>query len=118
MSRELAKKHGFRIAKHASTRRSTLGGDKLAVAGVLSIGEHGNYPYTKDTQSAHVSAAAILRRHRRDLPQEQASRAGLQRQAPRLRLGRRQAHVRHGPRDEDSVPGRFVGAGGAGESRT
>jgi len=48
MSRELARKHGFRIAKSID-EALTLGSDKLAVAGVLSIGEHGNYPYTKDT---------------------------------------------------------------------
>src|SRR5262249_29858259 len=27
-----------------------LGGDRVAVAGVLSIGEHGEYPFTKDTK--------------------------------------------------------------------
>jgi hypothetical protein len=48
MSRDLAAKHGFRIAKTIE-EALTLGGDKLAVAGVLSIGEHGMYPYTKDT---------------------------------------------------------------------
>jgi len=48
MSRDLARKHGFRLAKTIE-EALTLGGDKIAVAGVLSIGEHGNYPYTKDT---------------------------------------------------------------------
>ena len=46
MSRDLAKKHGFHIARTIE-EAVTRGGDKLA--GVLSIGEHGNYPYTKDT---------------------------------------------------------------------
>jgi hypothetical protein len=74
MSRDLAKKHGFRIASSIEDAL-TLGGDKLAVAGVLSIGEHGNYPYTKDTNQ-HMyprrrffdGIAAVLRKHRRAVP--------------------------------------------------
>jgi len=48
MSREKAVKHGFRIA---STIRDalTLGSGQLQVAGVLCIGEHGEYPRTPDT---------------------------------------------------------------------
>jgi len=49
LSRDLAKKHNFRIARTIE-EAITLGGDKVAVAGVLSIGEHGTYPYTKDTR--------------------------------------------------------------------
>ncbi|MBI2809101.1 MAG: hypothetical protein HYX68_29310 [Planctomycetes bacterium] len=49
LSRELAKKHKFRIARTVE-EALTLGGDKIAVSGVLSIGEHGNYPFTKDTR--------------------------------------------------------------------
>ena len=40
MSRGLTKKHGFRIAKTIE-EAITLGGDKVAVAGVLSIGDDG-----------------------------------------------------------------------------
>lgn len=43
MSRDLAKKHGFKICDSIA-EALTLGGDKLVVDGVLSIGEHGNYP--------------------------------------------------------------------------
>ncbi|HVK09158.1 MAG TPA: hypothetical protein VM597_10315 [Gemmataceae bacterium] len=43
MSRALAAKHGFRLCKTID-EALTLGGDKLAVEGVLNIGEHGNYP--------------------------------------------------------------------------
>lgn len=43
MSRALAKKHGFTIFPTIADAL-TLGGDKLAVDGVLCIGEHGNYP--------------------------------------------------------------------------
>ena len=44
LSRGLAKKHGFRIAKTID-EAVTLGQNSLPVAGVLSIGEHGNYPH-------------------------------------------------------------------------
>ena len=43
MSRDLAKKYGFTIY-HTIADALTLGGDKLAVDGVLCIGEHGKYP--------------------------------------------------------------------------
>src|SRR4051794_14902305 len=43
LSRALAKKHGFTIARTIADAL-TLGGDKLAVDGVLCIGEHGDYP--------------------------------------------------------------------------
>lgn len=48
ISRAMAEKHGFRICETAE-EALTLGGKKLAVAGVLSICEHGDYPYTEDT---------------------------------------------------------------------
>ena len=48
MSREKAAKHGFRISP--SIRDAlTLGSGQLQVAGVLCIGEHGDYPRTPDT---------------------------------------------------------------------
>jgi hypothetical protein len=43
MSRALAKKYGFRIYDSIE-KALTLGGDKLAVDGVVCVGEHGNYP--------------------------------------------------------------------------
>lgn len=49
LSRKLAEKHGFRIASTID-EALTLGTNQLQVAGVLSIGEHGKYPYTTDTR--------------------------------------------------------------------
>lgn len=49
LSRELAETHGFRLAKSID-EAITLGTDKVQVAGVLSIGEHGDYPFTPDTK--------------------------------------------------------------------
>lgn len=43
MSRSLAKEHGFTIYDSVE-KALTLGGDKLAVDGVLLIAEHGKYP--------------------------------------------------------------------------
>jgi hypothetical protein len=43
LSRDLAAKHGFKLCQ-SIPEALTLGGDKLAVEGVLIIGEHGDYP--------------------------------------------------------------------------
>jgi hypothetical protein len=43
MSRELARRHGFRLCSTIA-EALTFGGDKLAVDGVLAIAEHGEYP--------------------------------------------------------------------------
>jgi hypothetical protein len=45
----LAEKYGFRIAATID-EALTHGTDRLQVAGVLSIGEHGEYPFTPDTK--------------------------------------------------------------------
>lgn len=52
MSRDLAKKHGFKITATVA-EALTLGGDKLAVDGVLSIGEHGTYPDNEKGQKLY-----------------------------------------------------------------
>src|SRR5262245_1171829 len=52
MSRDLAKKHGFRLCKTID-EALTLGTDKLAVEGVLSIGEHGTYPKSEKGQTLY-----------------------------------------------------------------
>jgi hypothetical protein len=48
LSRKLAEKHGFRLARTID-EALTLGTDQVQVAGVLSVGEHGNYPTVKET---------------------------------------------------------------------
>jgi len=49
LSRELAEKHGVRLASTID-EAITLGTDAVQVRGVLSIGEHGDYPLTPDTK--------------------------------------------------------------------
>jgi hypothetical protein len=49
LSRDLAKKHGFRLCSSID-EALTLGGDKLAVEGVLCVGEHGKYPENEKGQ--------------------------------------------------------------------
>src|SRR5205085_1777451 len=49
MSREKAKQHNVPIYP-TIWEALTLGGDRLAVDGVLLIGEHGNYPYNEKGQ--------------------------------------------------------------------
>ncbi len=48
MSRRLARKHGFRLARSID-EALTLGTGRLQVRGVLSIGEHGQYPRDPQT---------------------------------------------------------------------
>lgn len=52
MSRDLAQKHGFRITPTIA-EALTLGGNRLAVDGVLSIGEHGKYPQNEKEQTLY-----------------------------------------------------------------
>lgn len=49
LSRRLSKKYGFRIARTID-EAVTLGKKRIPVSGVLSIGEHGDYPSTPDTK--------------------------------------------------------------------
>ena len=51
-SREFAKKHGFTIYDSID-KALTLGGDKLAVDGVLMVAEHGNYPESEHGSIQH-----------------------------------------------------------------
>ena len=48
LCRDLSRKYGFRIT-NSIDEAVTLGQDRVPVAGVLSIAEHGRYPVTPDT---------------------------------------------------------------------
>jgi hypothetical protein len=52
LSRDLAKEHGFRVSDTIEDAL-TLGTGKLAVDGVLLIGEHGDYPYNAKAQKLY-----------------------------------------------------------------
>jgi hypothetical protein len=52
LSSELSRKFGFSLYRDAAAAL-TLGGDKLAVDGVLLIGEHGDYPYNAKGQKLY-----------------------------------------------------------------
>lgn len=52
LSREFAKEHDFTLYPEVAGAL-TLGGDKLAVDGVLLIGEHGDYPYNEKGQKQY-----------------------------------------------------------------
>lgn len=49
LSRDLAEKHGFRLSPTIADAL-TLGTGKLAVEGVINIGEHGTYPFNEKGQ--------------------------------------------------------------------
>ncbi len=73
IGREMARKHGVPIYPDIE-RALTLGTGKLAVDGVLLIGEHGNYPYNEIGQHMYPrrrffdAAAAVVRRDGRPVP--------------------------------------------------
>jgi len=74
LSVALAKKYGFAMAKTID-EALTLGTDSLAVAGVLSIGEHGKYSTVPETQQVMYprrrffdEIAATFRRCRKIVP--------------------------------------------------
>src|SRR5262249_16526004 len=52
LSRELSRRHGFTLCPDVAGAL-TLGGDRLAVDGVLLIGEHGDYPYNEKAQKLY-----------------------------------------------------------------
>jgi hypothetical protein len=73
LSRELAQQHGFTIFRDVAGAL-TLGGDKLAVDGVLLIGEHGDYPYNDKGQKLYPryelfqQITAVFRKMGRSVP--------------------------------------------------
>jgi hypothetical protein len=73
MSRSLSQQYGFRLCGSIE-EALTLGGDRLAVDGVLIIGEHGDYPQNEKGQDLYPrkrffdAAVAILRQSDRAVP--------------------------------------------------
>ncbi len=60
MSRERAKKYGVPIFRTVADAL-TLGGDKLAVDGVILIGEHGDYPFNDKEQRLYPRFEMFLK---------------------------------------------------------
>src|SRR5438128_7839160 len=73
LSREIARKHGIKLFPDIAGAL-TLGGDKLAVDGVLLIGEHGDYPYNDKLQKLYPryeyfqKIADVFRKSGRSVP--------------------------------------------------
>src|SRR6185369_15438642 len=73
MSRGMAEKHGFPIAKNIE-EAITLGTNEAEVDGVLIIGEHGTYPFNVKGQHIYPrlrffeDAAAVFRKYGRVVP--------------------------------------------------
>ncbi len=73
LSRELSKEHGFTLYDTVAGAL-TLGGDSLAVDGVLLIGEHGDYPYNDKGQKLYPRyelfqrIVKVFRKSRRTVP--------------------------------------------------
>ena len=60
MSRPMAKKYGVTVF-HTVQEALTLGGDKLAVDGVILIGEHGDYPVNDKAQTLYPRFEMFLK---------------------------------------------------------
>ena len=72
MSVALAKKYGVRLCKSIE-EALTLGGDKLAVEGFISVGEHGNYPKNGNGTDTLSTAKVLRRSNRRRSPNSKKS---------------------------------------------
>jgi hypothetical protein len=73
LSKDLARKYGFTIYPEVAGAL-TLGGDKLAVDGVILIGEHGDYPYNDKAQKLYPryelfqKIVAVFEKSKRSVP--------------------------------------------------
>ena len=109
LSKEHARKHGFPLYPDIAAAL-TLGGDKLAVDGVLLIGEHGDYPFNDKLQKLYPryeffqKIVEVFRKSGR-------TRAGLLRQAPVVRPQEGAGDGGDGPQGRLPADGRVEPAG-------
>ena len=95
LCRSYCRKHGVPIFPTIAGAVG-VGTRGVPVEGVLIIGEHGDYPENREGADA-LPEASPVRGGRQRLPCARASGAGLQRQAPLLRLAVRPLDVRPRP---------------------
>ena len=98
LSRERAARHPGMKIYPTIAEALTAGGDKLAVDGVVMVGEHGNYPRNEKGQTKYPRCE-FFEQVAKVFRDSGALRAGLQRQAPLVELGVGAQDVRHLPRD-------------------
>ena len=109
LSRDLAGAYGVPIYPTIG-EALTLGGETLAVDGVVLVGEHGDYPHNEKGQKQYPrrrffeETVAVFDRSR-------AGGARLHGQAPGLQLGGREVDLRHRPGAGHPPHGRLVHAG-------
>ena len=106
LSAKRAAEHGFTIYKTIA-EALRCGGDKLAVDGVVIIGEHGNYP-TQQERADPLSSVRVLPASHRGLRQGRPRGPGVQRQAPVLQCPEGRTDGRGFEAAELPVPGRIV----------
>ena len=106
LSRERASRHPTMKLCASIPEALTLGGSKLAVDGVVLVGEHGRYPRNEKGQTEYPRYEFFKQIVER-VPLERPQRARLQRQAPFLELGMGPGNVRHRAPARVPVHGRF-----------
>ena len=107
LSRDRAKRFPSMKMYPTIAEALTLGGSKLAVDGIVVIGEHGKYPRNEKGQTQYPRYE-FFQEIFKVLRVKRPRRADLQRQAFVVEVGMGEGDVRHGPRTgrRRSWPGR------------